>query len=185
MYGPDARKPGTFAANCLLARRMAERGVRFVQLFHRGWDQHGGLPADPPAGEGRRPGLGRPHQGPQAARPAGGHAGRLGRRIRPHGLQPGHADQDQLRPRPPPPLLHDVDGRRRHQAGHQSTARPTTTATTSSDPVHVHDLNATILHCLGIDHKRLTYKFQGRDFRLTDVHGEVHIRRITSGELLA
>ena len=57
---------------------------------------------------------------------------------------------------------------------HHATARPTTTATTSSpDPVHVHDLNATILHCLGIDHTRLTYHFQGRDFRLTDVHGEV------------
>ena len=96
--------------------------------------------------------------------------GEFGRTI----YSPGRADRRQLRPRPSPALLHHVDGRRRHQAGHRPTARPTTSATTSSkDPVHVHDLHATILHLLGIDHERLTYRFQGRDFRLTDVHGKV------------
>ena len=98
------------------------------------------------------------------------HARRLGRRVRPHGLLAGHADQGRLRPRPPSAQLLHVAGRRRHQGRHQSTARPTTSATTSSnDPVHVNDLNATILHCLGIDHERFTFKFQGLDQRLTGV----------------
>ena len=111
---------------------------------------------------------------PEAARPARRHARRLGRRVRPDGLLPGQADGRRLRPRPSPALLHHLDGRRRRQAGHHATARRTTSATTSSsDPVHVHDLHATILHCLGIDHTKLTFKFQGRDYRLTDVHGEV------------
>ena len=77
--------------NCLLARRLAERGVRFIQLYHRGWDQHNDLPRDLALQcQGRRPALGRAGQGPQAARPARRHAGHLGRRIRPHRLQPGH-----------------------------------------------------------------------------------------------
>ena len=89
-------------------------------------------------------------------------------------LQGDINDRKQLGPRPPPLRLHHLDGRRRRQAGHRATARPTTSATTSSsDPVHVHDFQATILHLLGIDHKRLTFQFQGRDFRLTDVHGNV------------
>ena len=71
-------------------------------------------------------------------------------------------------------MLHDVDGRRRHEARHHATAQRTTSATTSpKNPVHVHDLQATLAACLGIDHTRLTYKFQGRSFRLTDVHGNV------------
>ena len=85
LYGEDARKPGTFAANCLLARRLAERGVRFIQLFHRGWDQHNDLPKQIPGqaqghGSGQR-GAGAGFEG---ARPAAGHAGSLGRRVR-HG----------------------------------------------------------------------------------------------------
>ena len=133
LYGPEARKPGTFAANCLLARRLAERGVRFVQLYHRGWDQHGNLPQRHRAAvQGHRPADRGAHHGPQAARPARRHARDLGRRVRAHGLQPGQADRGQLRPRPPSALLLHLDGRRRHQARRGRTARPTTSATTSS-----------------------------------------------------
>ena len=176
LYGPDvAQGPGTFAANCLLARRLAERGVRFIQLFHRGWDQHTNLPAQI-AGQCRdtdQPSAG-PARRPEAARPARRHARRLGRRVRPDRLLPGHADGRRLRPRPPPALLHGLAGRRRHQGRLSPTARPTTTRyNVAEDPVHVHDLHATMLHCLGIDHTRLTYRFQGRHHRLTDVHGKV------------
>ena len=175
LYGPESRKPGTFAANCLLARRLAERGVRFIQLFHRGWDQHAKLPAQI---------VGQCRDTDQASAALitdlkargllGRHAGRLGRRIRPHGLLPGEAHGHRLRPRPSSPLLHRLAGRRRHQAGHDVTGKPTTSATTSTrDPVHVHDLHATLLYCLGIDHTRLTFKYQGRHFRLTDVAGTV------------
>ena len=109
--------PGTYAANCLLARRLAERNVRFIQLYHRGWDQHNDLPRDlalqckgtdqPTAALDHRP---------EAARPARRHARRLGRRVRPDGLQPGQADRRELRPRPPPAQLLHVGGRRRHEA---------------------------------------------------------------------
>ena len=173
LYGPESRKPGTFAHNCLLARRLAERGVRFMQLYHRGWDQHSDLPRDLPLQcNGHRPAVGGAGHGPEAARAARRHAGRLGRRVRPHGLLPGQADGDELRPRPPSALLHHVAGRRRHQAGHECYGETDDFSyNIVEDPVHVHDLQATMLHCLGIDHKRLTYRFQGRDFRLTDVHG--------------
>ena len=91
---PTRRQPGTFAANCLLARRLAERDVRFIQLYHPGWDQHGGLPErHPPAVPGRRPRRLRADHRPEAARPARRHAGRLGRRIRPHELLAGQADR--------------------------------------------------------------------------------------------
>ena len=96
--------------------------------------------------------------------------GEFGRTVYSQGaLTPG-----QLRPRPPRPLLHACGWPAAASSRASATARPTTTATTSSsDPVHIHDFNATILHCLGIDHSRLTFRFQGRDFRLTDVHGNV------------
>lgn len=174
LYGPESRTPGTFAANCLLARRLAERGVRFIQLFHRGWDQHTFLPkqirgqardTDQPSAalilDLERRGLlddtlvvwggefGRTVycQGPLTA-------ANYGRDHHPRcftvwlaggGIKPGmtHGETDEF------------------------------SYNITRDPVHVHDLNATLLHCLGIDHTRLTYKFQGRDFRLTDVHGEV------------
>ena len=91
---PTSRKPGTFAANCLLARRLAERGVRFIQLYHRGWDQHGNLPRDLALPVPRhRPAVRGADHRPEAARPARRHAGRLGRRVRPHGLLPGQADR--------------------------------------------------------------------------------------------
>ena len=181
LYGPDSRTPGTFAANCLLARRLAERGVRFIQLYHQGWDQHGDLPKgirDQCARD--RPGFGGAGEGPQAARHARRHARDLGRRVRPHVLFARRAHGDRLRPRPSPAVLHDLAGRRRRQAGHHATAAPTTTATTSPTPhgnpisptkdeltpgaVHVHDLQATMLHLLGVDHTQLTYKYQGRRF---------------------
>lgn len=175
MYGPSVKEPGTFAYNCLMARRLAERGVRFVQLMHAGWDQHGSLTTelytqcrdtDQPSaalvmdlkargllddtlviwgGEfGRTPFL----QGNINDRP------KWGRDHHPYaftlwmaggGIKPGisYGESDEL------------------------------AMSAVKDPVHVHDFQATLLHLLGIDHERLTYKFQGRYFRLTDVHGKV------------
>jgi hypothetical protein len=132
MYGPESRKPGTYAANCLLARRLAERDVRFIQLYHRGWDQHRRPAARHRAAVPRHRSAHRgAHHGPQAARPARRHARRLGRRVRPHGLQPGQALGHQLRARPPSAQLLHVGRRRRHEDAATSSARPTTSATTS------------------------------------------------------
>jgi hypothetical protein len=174
MYGPDSRKPGTFAANCLLARRMAERGVRFIQLFHRGWDQHANLPK-------QITGQCRDTDQPSAA---------LVRDLRQRGLlddtlvvwggEFGRTVYCQGE------LTADNYGRDHHPrcftiwlAG--GGIRPGVTHgetddfsyNITRDPVHVHDLHATILNCLGIDHTKLTFKFQGRHYRLTDVHGQV------------
>jgi hypothetical protein len=174
-YGPSVKEQGTFAYNCLMARRLVERGVRCVQVMHAGWDQHGSLTTelynqcrdtDQPSaalvqdlkqrgllddtlviwgGEfGRTPFL----QGNIADRK------KWGRDHHPYtftlwmaggGVKPGltYGASDDL-------AMNAV-----------------------TDPVHVHDFQATVMHLLGIDHKRLTYRFQGRDFRLTDVHGEV------------
>lgn len=173
LYGEEAKKPGTFAANCLLARRLLERGVRCVQLYHRGWDQHGGLPTNIPkqAGDVDQPQAALITDlkergmlddtlvvwGGEFGRTVYGQGGLQDDYGRDHhgrcfsvwmaggGIRPGvvHGETDDF--------------------GYNITR----------DPVHIHDLNATILHCLGYDHKRLTYRFQGRDFRLTDVHGEV------------
>ena len=174
MYGPDVTKPGTFAANCLLARRLCERDVRFIQLYHRGWDGHGNLP-----NEIRKPA--RQTDQPQAALIKdlrrrglledtlvmwGGEFGRTaycqgkynektyGRDHHPRcftwwftggGIQPGitYGKTD--------PWGYNV----------------------AETPVHVHDLHATLLHLLGIDHERLIYRYQGRRYRLTDVHGKL------------
>jgi hypothetical protein len=175
MYGPDVRQRGTYAYNCLMARRLVERGVRFVQLMHAGWDQHASLTTELYnqcrdtdrasaalvrdlkqrglledtlviwGGEfGRTPFL----QGNIADRP------RWGRDHHPYaftvwlaggGVRPGlsYGESDDL-------AMNVV-----------------------SDPVHVHDFQATVLHLLGIDHERLTYRFQGRQFRLTDIAGRV------------
>ena len=159
LYGPDVQKPGTFAANCLLARRLAERGVRFIQLYHLGWDQHGNLPQ-------QIRGQCRDTDQPSAAlikdlKQRGllddtlvVWGGEFGRTV----YCQGKLDRGQLRPRPPSPLLHHLAGRRRHQARHHLRRDRRFLATTSSsDPVHVHDLNATILHLLGIDHTQLTF----------------------------
>jgi len=173
LYGPDAKDPGTHAANCLLARRLAERGVRFIQVYHRGWDHHSDL-------AGRHPKLAKEVDQGSAALVQdlkqrgllddtlvvwggefgrtvyrqGGDATNFGRDHHPRcfsiwmaggGVKPGtsHGETDDW-------CYNIVEG-----------------------GVHVHDLNATILHLMGIDHERLTYRFQGRDYRLTDVHGNV------------
>lgn len=174
LYGPDVDKPGTFAANCLLARRLAERDVRFVQVFIRGWDQHGNLPGDIrlQCGDVDRACYGLITDLKQRGMLDdtlvvwGGEFGRTiycqgkltktnyGRDHHPRcftvwmaggGVKPGivYGETDEF------------------------------SYNIVENPVHIHDLNATILHLLGVDHERLTYRFQGRDFRLTDVHGNV------------
>jgi uncharacterized protein (DUF1501 family) len=172
-YGPDARKPGTFAANCLLARRLVERGVRFVQLYHRGWDEHNGLPTNIPK-------QCRDVDQPQAALIADlKQRGLLDETLVVWGGEFGRTVYGQGG-------LKDDYGRDHHgrcfsiwMAG--GGIKPGLVYGSTDDfgynivenPVHIHDLNATLLHCLGIDHERLTYRYQGRDFRLTDVHGTV------------
>ena len=175
LYGPDSRKPGTFAANCLLARRLAERDVRFIQLYHPGWDHHGGLPG------GIRQQCRETDQACAALIQdlkqrghARRHAGALGRRVRPHQLQPGEADGHRLRPRPPPALLHRLGGRRRDQAGHhlrrdrpvrlqrRHRRRPRPRLPRHDPPPARASTTS-----------GLTYKHQGRYYRLTDVFGKV------------
>jgi len=189
LYGPDSRKPGTFAANCLLARRLAERGVRFIQLYHQGWDQHGNLPK-----EIRR----QARETDQASAALikdlkqrgmlddtlviwGGEFGRTcysqgtltkdnyGRDHHPRcfslwmaggGVKPGitYGRTDDYGYN-----LADADG---------NPIQPDKSKFTPG-AVHVHDLQATILHLLGIDHEKLNFLYQGRRFRLTDVDGYV------------
>ena len=174
LYGPESRKPGTYAANCLLARRLAERGVRFIQLFHRGWDQHTKLPAQ------IRPQCQDVDQASAALIQDLKQRGLLDETLVVWGGEFGRTVYCQGR------LTADDYGRDHHprcftiwMAG-GGVKRGITYGETddfcyniTADPVHVHDLHATILHCLGIDHTRLTFKFQGRHFRLTDVHGNV------------
>jgi hypothetical protein len=173
LYGDDARRPGSFASNCLLARRMLERGVRFVQLFHRGWDQHGALPSNIPK-------QCRDIDQPQAALIADlKQRGLLEDTLVIWGGEFGRTVYCQGG-------LQDDYGRDHHgrcftmwMAG--GGIRPGIVHGETDDfgyniirdPVHIHDLNATILNRLGFDHERLTFRFQGRDFRLTDVHGSV------------
>ncbi|HVX11277.1 MAG TPA: DUF1501 domain-containing protein [Pirellulales bacterium] len=174
LYGPDARKPGTFAANCLLARRLVERGVRFVQLFHRGWDQHTKLPQQI-AGQCRDT-----DQASAALVVDLQRRGLLDDTLVVWGGEFGRTVYCQGR------LTATDYGRDHHprcftiwMAGAGIKAGLTYGATDEfgynvvENPVHVHDLHATLLHCLGIDHERLTYKFQGRYHRLTDVAGRV------------
>ena len=174
LYGPDSRKPGTYAANCLLARRLAERDVRFIQLYHRGWDQHGDLPRD----------LALQSRGTDQASAALVHdlkrrglldstlvvwGGEFGRTVYCQGkLTDGNYGRDH-HPRCFAMWMAGGGIKRGLVLGETDDYGYNIV----SDPVHVHDLQATILHCLGVDHKQLTYKFQGRHFRLTDVHGEV------------
>jgi len=169
MYGVDPAKPG-FARNCLLARRLIERGVRFVQLFHEAWDQHGDLKA----------GLKRNCADTDRASAA------LVKDLKARGLLDdtlvvwgGEFGRT-------PMVQGGDDGRDHHNRAFTvwlagGGTKPGTTYgqtddlgfNVAADPVHVHDLNATILHLLGFDHTKLTFRSQGRDFRLTDVHGEV------------
>jgi hypothetical protein len=173
-YGPDARKPASFAANCLLARRLAERGVRFIQLFHRGWDQHSDLP------EGLTEQC-RATDQPAAALVADLAArgmledtlviwgGEFGRTAYCQGtLTPENYGRDH---HPRCFTLWAAGGGIKGGYSHGTTDEFSYNIV--EDPVHVHDLHATMLHCLGIDHRRLTFKFQGRHYRLTDVHGNV------------
>ena len=180
LYGPDSRKPGTFAANCLLARKLAERDVRFIQLFHRGWDQHGNLPRDL-ATQCR------------ATDQAGAalvldlkQRGLLEDTLVVWGGEFGRTSYSQGE------LTATNYGRDHHPrcftmwlAGGGVNSGLVFGETDAfgynivRDPVHVHDLQATMLHLMGIDHERLTYKFQGRRYRLTDVHGHV-VRGILS-----
>src|SRR5947207_10429926 len=174
MYGPDVRKPGTFAYNCLLARRMAERGVRFVQLYHRGWDQHGDLPR-------RIKEQCQDTDQPSAA---------LVKDLKQRGLlddtlviwggEFGRTVYCQGK------IEKDNYGRDHHgrcysiwlagggvKPGVSYGETDEFCYNVAENPVHIHDLNATVLRCLGIDPEKLTYRFQGRDFRITDIHGEV------------
>jgi uncharacterized protein (DUF1501 family) len=174
LYGEDARTPGTYAANALLARRLVERGVRFVQLYHRGWDQHNQL-AD--------------HL-PKQCRDVDQASAALVLDLKQRGLLDetlvvwgGEFGRTSY-------VQGNIDspgyGRDHHprcfstwlagggiKPGMQFGETDDYCYNIVKDPVHVHDMNATILHCLGIDHERLTYRFQGRDFRLTDVHGKL------------
>jgi hypothetical protein len=189
LYGPDVRQPGTFAANCLLARRLAERGVRFIQLYHQGWDQHGDLPR-------QIRNQARETDQPSAALLLDLEArGLLAETLVIWGGEFGRTSYSQGK------LSTNNYGRDHHPrcftvwlagagvkagftygqtdaygyniANDKGEAIQPEKDTFTPGAVHVHDLQATILHCLGIDHKRLTWTYQGRRFRLTDVHGHV------------
>ncbi len=175
MYGLDrGYDDGGFARNCLLARRMVERGVRFVQLFHRGWDQHGSLPS-------QIRGQARDVDQPSAALVKDLEqrglledtlviwGGEFGRTVYSQGA-----------------LTSNNHGRDHHgrcfsawlcgggiKPGVSYGETDDYCYNIVRDPVHIHDLNATVLHCLGLNHHRLTFRFQGRDYRLTDIHGEI------------
>ena len=174
LYGPDSRTPGTFAANCLLARRLVERDVKFIQLYHRGWDHHNSLPRQIPL-------LARQTDQPSAAlvmdlRQRGLledtlviWGGEFGRTTYSQGqLKPGDFGRDH---HPRCFTLWMAGGGIRKGISYGQT--DDFSYNVVADPVHVHDFQATLLHLLGVDHERLTYKHQGRRFRLTDVHGEV------------
>lgn len=173
-YGPDSRRAGTFAANCILARRLAERGVRFIQLFHRGWDQHNNLP----------------RQIANQCRDTDQPSAALIQDLKDRGMlddtlviwggEFGRTVYSQGK------LTADNYGRDHHprcftvwlagggiKPGMSLGETDDYSYNITSDPVEIHDLNATIFHCMGIDHEQMTYKFQGRHFRLTDVRGSV------------
>jgi uncharacterized protein (DUF1501 family) len=173
-YGPESKKPGTYAANCILARRLAERGVRFIQLYHRGWDQHNKCP------EGVRTQCYDTDQPSAALLEELKERGLLDDTLVVWGGEFGRTVYSQGQ-------LTETDYGRDHHprcysiwlAGGGIKGGLTHGETDDfsynivKDPVHIHDLNATIMHLLGFDHERLTYRFQGRDYRLTDIHGRV------------
>ena len=180
LYGEDAKKPGTYAHNVLLARRLSERGVRFVQLFHRGWDAHGGLPAQMKA---------RCKQTDQATAALIKDlkqrglldetlivwGGEFGRTVYCQGEMSAKSYGRDHHPRCF--TVWAAGGGIKGGMSHGLTDDYSYNIV--ENPVSVHDLHATILHQLGIDHKKLTYKFQGRYYRLTDLHGEV-VRNIVT-----
>lgn len=174
LYGPDSRKPGTFAANCLLARKLAEKDVRFIQLYHQGWDQHFNLPKDIST----------------MAKSVDQASAALVQDLKQRGLlddtlviwggEFGRTNYSQGK------LTKDNYGRDHHprcftvwlagggiKKGFTLGQTDEFSYNITKDPVHVHDLQATVLHLLGLDHEKLTFKFQGRRYRLTDVAGKV------------
>ncbi len=174
MYGPDSRDPGTYAANCILARKLLEKDVKFVQLYHQGWDHHGGLPS------------GMQKQCKDVDQPTTAFVKDLKRRglledtLVIWGGEFGRTVYSQGK------LLPRDYGRDHHprcftmwmagagvKAGISFGETDDFSYNIIKDPVHVHDFHATIMHLMGVDHERLTYKFQGRRFRLTDVSGKV------------
>ena len=173
-YGPDVLKPGTYAANCLLARRMAERDVRCIQLFHMGWDHHGGLPK---AVRGQCRDVDQPTAALIADLRQRGlledtlivWGGEFGRTIYSQGKLTATNYGRDHHPRCFTVFLAGAGIKKGVSLG----ATDDYCYNITEDPVHVHDLNATILHLLGVDHKKLTYRFQGRDYRLTDIHGHL------------
>lgn len=174
LYGPDSRRPGTFAANCLLARRLAERDVKFIQLYHMGWDQHVNLPND----------LGLQAKDTDQASAALitdlKRRGLLEDTLVVWGGEFGRTVYSQGR------LTTENYGRDHHprcftvwmagggvKPGISYGETDDFSYNITKDPVHVHDFHATLLHLLGVDHEKLTFKHQGRRYRLTDVHGKL------------
>ncbi|RIV22175.1 DUF1501 domain-containing protein [Fibrisoma montanum] len=174
MYGPESRKPGTFAANCLLARKLIEKDVKFVQLYHQGWDQHGNLPNDIKI------------QTKSVDQPSAAlildlkQRGLLDDTLVIWGGEFGRTNYSQGK------LTKDNYGRDHHprcfsiwmagagiKKGMVYGETDEFGYNIAKDPVHVHDFQATVLHLLGMDHEKLTFKHQGRRYRLTDVHGKV------------
>lgn len=172
LYGPDVKRPGSYAANCLLARRLAERGVNFIQLFHMGWDHHFKLSQN------------LPRQCKDTDQPTAGliadlkqrglledtlivWGGEFGRTV--YAQSP---EKDGGRDHHPKcfTMLMSGGGVR---GGYVHGETDDYSYNIIKDPVHVHDLNATIMHLMGIDHEEFTFSFQGRDYRLTDVHGKI------------
>ena len=181
LYGPDVTKPGTFAASALLARRLVERGVRVVQILHRGWDQHGNLPRDLRA------------QCQDTDQPIGAlltdlkQRGMLDKTIVVWGGEFGRTVYSQGT------LTKDNYGRDHHprnfcmwlagggiKGGQVYGETDDFSYNVVQNPVHINDLNATILHCLGIDHERFSVKFQGLDQRLTGVEGSKVVKELLS-----
>jgi hypothetical protein len=175
MYGEDSRKPGTYAANCLLARRLAEQDVRFIQVYHRGWDAHGNCPRIVT------------NQARDTDQPTAAlitdlkQRGLLEDTLVIWGGEFGRTAYSQGK------LTADNYGRDHHpkcytlfmagggtKSGLVYGATDDFSYNITENPVHIHDLQATIMHLLGIDHEAFTYKHQGRRYRLTDVHGHVN-----------
>jgi hypothetical protein len=174
LYGPDSKKPGKFAANCLLARRLAEKGVKFIQLYHQGWDQHGNLPA------GIKTQCQETDQACAALITDLKQRGMLDDTLVIWGGEFGRTSYSQGK------LTADNYGRDHHprcfttwmagggvKPGLVYGETDDFSYNIARDGVHVHDFHATMMHLLGVNHERLTYFYQGRYFRLTDVHGKV------------
>lgn len=173
MYGPDSRTPGTYAANCLLARRLAERNVKFTQLYHQGWDQHDGLP------KGIKEQCQKTDQASAALVTDLKQRGLLDDTLVIWGGEFGRTNYSQGK-------LTETDYGRDHHPGCFTMwmagggIKPGVYGETDEfgyniikDPVHVHDFQATLMHLMGVEHEKLTFKYQGRRFRLTDVHGKI------------